>query len=74
MSIFRNKKGRLKVITDSGKCYNYARWLYLMHKGSIPEGWVVHHRDFNKDNNAIENLVAIPEIMHRGIHYFKLRI
>lgn len=34
----------------------------------VQNGYDVHHKDFNKDNNAIDNLIAIPRHEHQMIH------
>ncbi len=36
--------------------------------GSIPDGYVIHHKDGNKENNDISNLIAIPKNKHSKIH------
>ena len=36
--------------------------------GGIPEGKVIHHKDFNALNNSIENLVAVSLSEHSRIH------
>ena len=41
---------------------------YKKHYGEIPNDWDVHHIDFNRKNNQIENLVAIPIELHKKIH------
>jgi len=28
--------------------------------GEIPKGWIIYHLDKNKDNDQLENLIAIP--------------
>ena len=44
------------------------RTLYENEIGSIPKNWDIHHIDFNHDNNDIENLIAVPKIVHVIIH------
>lgn len=34
----------------------------------IPPGYIVHHKDWNKNNNTIENLIMIPVEYHNLIH------
>lgn len=34
----------------------------------IPKGFVVHHIDFDKDNNQYYNLILLHERDHRRIH------
>lgn len=35
----------------------------------LPDGWEVHHQDFNKTNNAPENLIAMPGELHPANSY-----
>ena len=37
-------------------------------KTKIPKGFDVHHLDFNRDNNDISNLVALPRDLHAKFH------
>ena len=34
----------------------------------IPSGYVIHHIDCNKLNNHIDNLIALPRILHDILH------
>lgn len=34
----------------------------------LPKGFVIHHIDFDRNNNSIDNLVALPEELHREYH------
>ena len=36
--------------------------------GPIPEGFDVHHKDENKQNNAIENLEILSPLNHKRFH------
>lgn len=36
--------------------------------GKLPDGWVIHHLDGDRGNNAIENLKAMPRGVHTNIH------
>lgn len=45
------------------------RNLYEKHYGiTIPPEYEVHHIDFNRDNNNIENLLLLPKGLHRQLH------
>lgn len=44
------------------------RYVYICEKGEIPQGYHIHHIDFNKDNNDISNLVALSEYDHLKLH------
>lgn len=41
-------------------------WEY--YRGEIPEGFIVHHINGDKEDNRPENLECIPEIAHRLSH------
>ena len=43
-----------------------AIWSYFV--GEIPNGYVIHHVDENKANNAIENLQCLTKAEHDKIH------
>ena len=45
-----------------------ARKAYQKYHGVIPEGIDIHHKDRNKDNNAIENLEALTRSNHIKKH------
>lgn len=40
----------------------------IYHGCPVPENYEVHHIDHDKNNNVIENLIAIPVEEHRRIH------
>jgi hypothetical protein len=44
------------------------RKLYENSNGKIPKNWDIHHIDFNHKNNDIENLIAVPKMVHVVIH------
>lgn len=52
---------------------NYRR-LYERHYGiKIPPEYDVHHIDFNRANNSIENLLLIPKELHQRLHHCFLK-
>ena len=51
-----------------GKKTSLHRAVYTHHKGEIPEGFAVHHIDHNSQNNAPENLCAMPRGEHTAHH------
>lgn len=42
--------------------------LYETFIGDIPEGYVIHHKDFNKLNNSLDNLVCLSNGEHTKLH------
>lgn len=45
------------------------RELYEKHYGiTIPLGYEIHHIDFNRENNNIENLLLLPKDLHKKLH------
>ena len=67
-----------KVVEFNGKVYTKShgyfvstiertflhRDIWVFHNGPIPSGYVIHHKDENKENNYISNL----QLMERGEH------
>src|SRR5712691_5631259 len=52
-------------------CSNWhrqARDVWRKHFGEIPEGFHVHHKDGNAQNNVIENLQCLSPEEHRKLH------
>jgi hypothetical protein len=71
---FAGRKYRL-----SGKYYRKDQWskdgpanlhraVWVEHRGNIPNGFEVHHRDGDSFNNAIGNLELISRSAHRRLH------
>ena len=46
---------------------NYRK-LYEQNIGKIPDKWDIHHIDFNHNNNDLDNLIAVPSMVHIIIH------
>ena len=52
----------------NGKTVLMHRYVWEFYNGAIPSGYVVHHKDENKHNNAIENLECLPNKEHSAMH------
>lgn len=46
------------------------RYVWEYHKGSIPKGYQIHHKDHDKGNNDISNLRLITPGKHATMHGF----
>ena len=44
------------------------RYIWEKANGEIPKGFVIHHRDGNPENNALDNLVCITQKEHSKAH------
>src|SRR3990167_7896753 len=66
--IFKGKKftlrpsGYFALTTDDRMLMHRYVWEY--YNGPIPESYEIHHKDFNKWNNEIENLELITKSEH----------
>lgn len=47
------------------------RDVWEAHNGPIPPGYEIHHRDENKQHNAIENLQMLTASEHGKLHGFR---
>lgn len=50
------------------------RIVYTLAHGFIPKDWVIHHIDGDKLNNDIDNLIAIPDLVHELIHTYPYKL
>lgn len=68
---FRSKE---QVIKHNGEIKTYYRYLVEEYIGKkIPEGFVIHHIDWNHKNNTLENFLIIPANIHNWIHRCKVK-
>ena len=62
--------GKNKVITIDGERFYESHLVWFKHFGHrIPKGYVLHHIDFNADNNNIKNLVLMTRSEHIKLHH-----
>lgn len=50
------------------KLLSLHRMVWICYNGEIPDGYDIHHKDFNKDNNSIDNLQLLTKDEHNKIH------
>lgn len=61
------KTGYYLKTTKPRKRLHIYVWEY--HNGcTVPKGYEIHHKDLDKDNNDISNLICIPSKEHKKIH------
>ena len=53
--------------------YDLQRVVYYYYCGDIPEGYVIHHVNFNPEDNDISNLALLTRAEHGKIHNFSTR-
>lgn len=46
-----------------------ARLVWECFNGKIPDGLILHHRDFNEVNNKLDNLELLTVTEHNQVHY-----
>ena len=54
--------------TDIGKRERLHNFIWRKAYGDIPNGYHIHHKDRNKDNNVLSNLVMLSNHDHGVIH------
>ena len=55
----RHVTGYIQVVVN-GKWHLEHRYVWEQANGPIPKGWIIHHINGIKDDNRLENLVALP--------------
>ena len=53
---------------EGGRKQFEHRLVWEAHYGPLPDGMLIHHKDGDKTNNAIENLMAVTPKDHRRYH------
>ena len=51
-----------------GKHMRLHQYIWIRENGPIPDGYDVHHIDFDKTNNSIDNLVLLTKSEHHSLH------
>lgn len=69
MSRKKTDKGYFRYAKDSeGRLRFEHSIVWESHHGKIPMGMQIHHKDFDKGNNDIENLQLVTPLEHKRIH------
>ena len=63
--------GYLNTYDREGRQCGVHRGCWEAHHGAVPNGFVVHHDDEDRLNNAIENLACMTNAEHLRLHAVK---
>jgi len=55
-----NKRDGKFISTGNKERKRISRYNYEMRHGKIPTGWIIYHLDQDKENDDIDNLIAVP--------------
>jgi len=55
-------------VKRGGITWSEHRWVYTQAYGDIPEGMVIHHINFKKRDNRLENLQMMTHQEHSELH------
>ncbi len=64
----RGARGYIFLQTPKGPVYEH-RWIWEQANEPIPKGWIIHHKNGNKQDNRLENLECMSEKKHLQHHY-----
>ena len=66
----RDEKTKYYLSTTkvNNKRIRLHRAVYIFYKGEIQKGYQIHHKDHDKNNNEVENLVLIKNGKHQSLH------
>ena len=66
--LFDYAGGYLGTMDRKGRKCLIHRAYWEARNGMIPNGWVVHHANDDKQDNAIDNLVCMSRAQHVALH------
>lgn len=59
----------LKGDNDMAKNFNYRKFYKEYYGIDFGSEYVIHHIDFNQQNNNINNLILLPQTLHSRYHF-----
>lgn len=62
------KSGGRKYYRSTKAKYDLHRYIWIHNNGEIPEGFHIHHKDGNVENNELSNLECINGRKHLSLH------
>ena len=69
MSLHKDGHYRVHGFVNNKPRHQYvARMIWEYFHGKIPEGIILHHKDYNKLNNKLENFELVSNSLHSMIH------
>ena len=67
-TFYRDPKTKYFLGAVNGKRMRLHQYIWVRENGPIPKGYDVHHIDFNKENNSIDNLTLLTRSEHHSLH------
>jgi hypothetical protein len=58
-----NKKDCAYLYDGINKRIRRPKKMYEDANGEVPKGWIIYHLDGDKDNDHLDNLIAIPRVV-----------
>lgn len=65
--VWHDHKGYAIICVD-GKDIKLHVFVWERAHGPKPKGYVIHHKDMNKGNYSLDNLILVHESWHRRLH------
>jgi hypothetical protein len=70
----KNKTDCVYLYDGTNKRVRRPKKIYEDKYGAIPKGWILYHLDQNKDNDDIDNLIAMPRAILVKINANRINI
>jgi len=55
---------------ENGGVLSEHRYNWICYNGKIPKGYHIHHKNWDRLNNGIENLMLMSTKLHCRLHHF----
>lgn len=64
------QEGGRCIINVNGKKVPRARYVWMSHNNyfPIPKGFIIHHKNLDPSDDNINNLILLPDSIHKSLH------